>query len=307
MVINYPIDKLIIYKGLDCYDSCVATYIHNSSLPHELLYSEFWNETDFEYDAEKYSFRSKKILKNLYFYFETTIIYYENFTEQNIYELIDTYHIFMAQTDLFYYPFSPSFQIHHSPHFFLIHGYDLDEKKIYISDPSQKFQDKKMNINNFMNIQKKVFIFYSKTLEKEKIFTIKKKKEINISCDKLVKSLEYIENGLKEIFDEERNISDDRLIKEALFFNRLSNNRFCYLKYLEAYYQKKQMVFNCLNDFERIGKKYETIKNMLYKCVVMKNRKHICENIVAYYRETIAEEQEIASILNAELVRFHMD
>lgn len=308
MVVDYPIREVIIYKGLNCYDSCVATYVHNSILSHEFLYSRFWNETDFQYDPENHSYNSKFFFENLYSYFRTKIMIYANFTEQSIYELINTYHIFMVQVDLFYYPYSASFQIRHAPHFFLVHGYDTDGKSIYISDPSQKFQGKKMNMSVFMNIQRKVFVFCLEgSLESNSIFTINREMELEISCDELARNLENIECRLVKIIDQRKTILEDSLAKGALFFNRLASNRFCYLRYLEAYYRNRQMVFNHSEKFFEIGKKYEAIKNMLYKCMSMEKQEHICENIIKRYNDVIVEEQDMASFLNDELIRLVVD
>lgn len=303
MVVDYPVRDLIIYKGLDCYDSCVTTYVHNFGFPHELLYDGFWNEVDFQYDVEDQSFCSNFFLENLYSCFGTKIMSYGNFTEQSIYELINRSHILMVKTDLFYYPYSPSFRIHHGPHYFLIHGYDTNDESVFISDPSRKIQCRKMSVTDLGNIQKSIFVFCTEAFSGKRTLAIENVKKLEISCGELVQNLENIECRLEDIFKEEKSISEDSLSKEALLFNRLSNNRFCYLKYLEAYYQSRQMTFNHFAKFWEIAKKYETIKNMLYKCVIMKKRGYIGENIVTSYRMVMAEEQEVARILQDELVK----
>jgi hypothetical protein len=157
-MIGKELDRIIIYDGLNCYDSCIITYLHHIGERENLIYDHLWEETDLVYDEINKCYLSRTFTDNLYHFFGISIKKQELEADE-IMSLLDKEQIIMVKVDLIQYPFSPSFQQRSAPHYFLVHGYDESDNMILFSDPSRKHLNQKMEMKMLLDIQKEINVF----------------------------------------------------------------------------------------------------------------------------------------------------
>ena len=163
MNISFPIKELIIYKGLNCYDSCITTFVaqnlHKDDSPYVYLYHKLWQETDLQFDDYNNCFHSKHFMENLTKFWNARIDSISNDELMSIEGIILEKKSILVKTDLFHYSISPSFNIHHAPHFFLVHGFDSNNSKVFISDPSYQICNQQLDKDEFLSIQERLYVF----------------------------------------------------------------------------------------------------------------------------------------------------